>query len=51
VYARADAGWTLTEARETGELRIDALDILLPLDDVYAGFDELTAAVVASPAS
>ncbi len=51
VYARADAGWTLTEARETGELRIDALDIVLQLDDVYAGFDELTATVAASPAS
>ncbi|GDX81464.1 hypothetical protein LBMAG42_32750 [Deltaproteobacteria bacterium] len=43
VYSRSEAGWTLTEARETGELRIEALDLALPLDEVYAGFDELTA--------
>lgn len=50
VYSRAEAGWTLGEARETGDLRIEALDLALPLDEVYAGFDELTEAAAAPPA-
>ncbi len=43
VYTRTGTVWTLGEAREGGDVRVDSLDIALPLAEVYAGYDELTA--------
>ena len=39
----ADGTWTLSEASETGSLRIAPLGVELRLEDVYAGWDALAS--------
>ena len=47
VHVRNDDGsWTLREAR-SGEVAIPPLGVSLPVEDVYAGFDELAEPVPA----
>jgi Uma2 family endonuclease len=42
VYRRRDAGeWSFVEAAGSGTIALEALGITVPLDEIYAGTDEL----------